>query len=264
MRFCLRTLAGLMAIAWVLPVVVGQPPGPGASGPSAPVKAQPAKAQLAVKVFKLERGDPEVVVQALHALLESPDAELVPAAPPAGPVPMGMGVAPPVGPPGGFGGSPAPPVGVQGFGALPPGGAIGCFFGNGGSGAPPVWRAVAQERTRAVIVRGSDRHLKVAADLVSVLDRPAGAPLPKLQVVTAFALKHATAEELADVVSALSFEDAKVATPDARVLALVAPADVAKSVAELVKELDVPSTGEPRPRPEPKKGAKPKEGKSPS
>ena len=160
----------------------------------------------------------------------------------------------------GFGGMPP-----GGFGGMPPGGGIGCFFGNGGVNATPVWRATAQARTRSVIVRGSDRHLSVAADLVAILDRPARAPLPKLQVIKAFALKHATAEELAQVISDLSFDDVKLATPDERLLALIAPDDVVKSVAELVKELDVPDKGDPDPKPKrgPKDGPKPNETKPP-
>jgi hypothetical protein len=128
-----------------------------------------------------------------------------------------------------------------------------------------VWRATAQARTRSVIVRGSDRHISVAADLVAILDRPATAPLPKLQVIKAFALKHATADELADVINALSFDDVKLATPDEHLLALIAPDEVVKSVAELVKELDVPGKGEPDPKPKPesKNGPKPNEGKPP-
>jgi hypothetical protein len=257
-----------------------------------------------VKVFKLERGDPEKVLDALHALLEEPNAEVIPPMVPGGPpgvgapggpggpprggmgappggLPGGFGAAPaptggalgfggasaptPAGGALGFGGAPAPTGGTLGFGAAPPGGGIGCFFGNGGVNPTPVWRATAQARTRAVIVRGSDRHLNVAADLVALLDRPANAPLPKLLVVKAFPLKHATAEELAEVITALSFDNVKLATPDERLLTLVAPDDVVRSVAELVKELDVPGTGNPdvKPKREPKKGPKSNEGKTP-
>jgi hypothetical protein len=278
MRFCFRTVAGLMAIACVLPVVVGQPPGAGGPlqpTPAVATKPQPAKPQLKLKVFKLERGDPQAVIHSLNALLEESDVEVTPPMPPGGPPrvgapagpggpPMGgMGVPQPGGLQGGGAGVPAPIGGMLGFGGLPPGGfgaapqfgGIGCFLGSGGN-VTPVWRATAQARTRAVIVRGSDRHLNVAADLVALLDRPASAPLPKLQVVQAFALKHATAEEVAEVINALSFDDVKLATPDERLLALIAPDDVVKSVAELVKELDVPDNGAPNPEPEPKSDGK--------
>jgi hypothetical protein len=273
MRFCFRAVAGLMAIACALPVVVGQPPGAG--GPSQPTpvaatKSQPAKPQLKLKVFKLERGDPQAVINALNALLEESDVEVTPPMPPGGapagpggPPMGGMGIPQPGGLQGGFGGVPAPAVGALGFGGMAPGGfggmpafgGIGCFLGSGGN-VTPVWRATAQARTRSVIVRGSDRHLNVAADLVAILDRPANAPLPKLQVVKAFALKHATAEELAEVINALSFDDVKLATPDEHLLALIAPDDVVRSVAELVKELDVPDNGAPAPEPEPKSDGK--------
>lgn len=281
MRFCLRTVAGLMAIACALPVVVGQQPGvgrPGQPTPAVAPKPQATKPQLKVKVFKLERGDPQAVVLALNALLEESDVEATPMVPagapgapagPGGPPPGPMGAPQPGGLTGGFAGVPATGFGaapgfggVPGFGGMPPAGAIGCFLGTGGN-MTPVWRATAQERTRAVIVRGSDRHLSVAADLVALLDRPANAPLPKLQVVKAFALKHATADELAEVINALSFDDAKLATPDERVLALIAPDDVVKSVTELVKELDVPDRGDPGSKPKPAPKKKPKENKPP-
>jgi hypothetical protein len=277
MRFCFRAAAGLMVIAWALPVVVGQPPGSGGRShpaPGGPAGAQPTKPQLRVKVFKLERGNPDTVIASLNALLEDPNAEVIPpmvpgTAPgvgaPGGPPRGGMPTPPPGGLAGGFGGVPVPAGGAIGFGGMPPGGGIGCFFGSGGVNTTPVWRATAHARTRAVVVRGSDRHLSVAADLVAILYRPANAPLPKLHVVKAFALKHATAEELAEVVNALSFDEVRLATPDEHVLALVAPDEVVRSVAELVTELDVPGPGDPDPNPrrESKKGPKSNDGKSP-
>ncbi|HVK10757.1 MAG TPA: hypothetical protein VM597_18460, partial [Gemmataceae bacterium] len=113
MRFCFRAVAGLMAVAWALPAVVGQPPGPGVPGQPTPgpgpAGVQPAKPQLAVKVFRLERGDPEAVIQSLHSLLEAPNAEAFPPAVPGG-MP-GVGVpGGPGGPPGGFGGDADVPV----------------------------------------------------------------------------------------------------------------------------------------------------------
>ena len=265
MRFCFRAIAGLMVIAWALPVVVGQPPELGGPIPGGPIRPQPAKPQLTVKVFKLERGEPGAVVEALNSLLESPDVEVNSPMGPGG-LPGSMpGAVPPGGfggfggfgavPPGGqfgFGGLPTPAAGQAGFGGAGQLGAVGCFIGNGGVNTTPVWRATAQARTRSVVVRGSERHLKVAADLVAILDRAANDPLPKLQVVKAFTLKHATAEELAEVINALSFEGVKLATPDVRVLTLVAPDDVVKSVAELVKELDVPGKDNPELKTEPK------------
>ena len=264
MRFWLRATAVLMGIACALPVVVGQPgasppPQPPAGGPVPP---SPAKPRLAVKVFKLEHGDPESVVQSLGALLESPDAAVFSPAP--------FGEPPQFGGPGGRSGPPptggfgTPPVGgMFGFGPAQPSGAIGCFLGTGGANATPVWRATVQARTRAVIVRGSPLHLTVAADLVALHDRPPGAPLPKLQGITAFELKHATAHELVEVIDALSFDGIKLAAPGEHLLALIASDDVVKSVTELVKELDVPDKNDTHPKPDKPKGSKSNEQKPP-
>jgi hypothetical protein len=271
MHFCLKAVSVLMAVAVALPVVVGQPPGSGVSGqptPGGPAAAQPGKPQLTVKVFRLERGDPEAVISSLNSLLEAPDAEVAPqvlGGPPGvgapaqgGPPRGGVGAPLPGGLPGGFGGVPSPAGGMGGFGGLPPGGGIGCFLGTGGANPIPVWRATVQARTRSVVVRGSERHLGVAADVVAILDRPADAPLPKLRVVKAFALKHASAEEMSEVIEALSFDDVKVATPDERLLAVIAPDDAAGTIAQLVKELDVPDKGDPDPKPKREPGKKPK------
>src|SRR3954447_21001352 len=122
MRYYIRAVAGLMAVAWALPAVVGRPPGqPTSAGPGLPALPGPAKPPLKVRVFKLERGDPEAVVASLNSLLEGQNAEVVP--------PMGLTPVPPGGLGvtgiGGIGGM--PPGGV-GFGGMPPAGVIGCFI----------------------------------------------------------------------------------------------------------------------------------------
>jgi hypothetical protein len=175
----------------------------------------------------LERGDPEAVISSLNSLLEEQNMEVPQPMPPAG-APM------PMNPFGGLGGS--------------------VVFG-GGFGVPtvPVWRATVEERTKAVIVRGASKHLKVAADLVALLDRPANAPLPKLQVVKAFALKHADSASLVRVIEALSFDDVKLASPDEKLLVVLGPDEATTVIAALVKELDVPG------KPEKKEGEPKKE-----
>ena len=217
MRNGLRTcaiLAILLGLGFLLPPGFGQQPE--AKSKAAP-KASPKAQQLTIKVFKLERTVPQAVTEALHELLEEPDKEILAPAPAAAPLP------------GTFPGLPA----------LVPNTVV------------PVWRATIDERTKAVIVRGSARHIQVATDLVAALDRPANAPLPPLQIVKAFALKHADATDLAAVVGQLAFEDLKLATPDEKLLVAIGPDEATKAVAELVKELDVPTKYLEAPSPKP-------------
>lgn len=243
MRFCFMVVTGLMVVAWAMPVVVGQPTGP-VGRPAGPgVTLNGFRSQPPMRVFRLERGDPEVVVLNLKKLLGDPDAEVVPPVPRQ--VPFNGGIS------GGGGGSFCGASGFSGAGSGISGfsgSGTGCFAGTGPAAPPPVWRAAAHPRTGAVVVRGSDRHLDVAADLVALLDLPAGAPLPKLKVVRAIPLKHSTAEELRAVLHALSFEGAGVAAPSERVLAVVAPDEATRSIAELVAELDVPDATGPKPK----------------
>jgi hypothetical protein len=252
MRIYLRVstlAAGLIALGFLVPAIgVGQPPKTEAKG----TITAPAKPQMKVKVFKLERADPQAVLIGLNNLLEDSDMEMPAPMPPVNIPPAGVPVPPPMGmlgfagvPPAGFGGVPG-----AGFGGI--GGGIG--FG-GGVAAPtvPQWRATVDDRTKAVIVRGSEKHLKVAADLVAILDRPANAPLPQLQIVKAFALKHADSQELAQVIAALEFEDVKLSSPDEKLLAVIGPDEVTKAIAEIVKELDVPTKNQDKKEPEEKK-----------
>jgi hypothetical protein len=221
MRIELRVVVAVIGLACLFPAVgLGQPPKSDPKTPATP----PAKPQLTVQVFKLERGDPDAVITGLHSLLEAQDVEVPPPMPPAG-APM------PMNPFSGLGGS--------------------ITFGGFGVTTVPVWRATVDERTKAVIVRGSAKHLKVAADLVALLDRPANAPLPKLQVVKAFSLKHADAEGLVQVIETLAFDDVKLASPDEKLLVVIGPDESTTVIAALVKELDVP--GKPEKKEETKK-----------
>lgn len=200
----------ILGLGFLLPLGVAQPLN---ADPRTPPKAKP---QLAVKVFKLQRAEPAAITQALDELLEFPDMEIVPPMPGGGPsIPPGGGLM-------GFGG-----VGIGGMGGLP-------------TNTAPVWRATIDDRTKAVIVRGSEKHIKVAADLVAILDRPANAPMPELQAVKAFALKHADATGLVLVIEQLCFEDLRLSAPDEKLLVVLGPDEATKAIAELVKELDVP------------------------
>ena len=218
-RACLIVAVVLM-LGFAVPPAFGQPP----KTESKSVAKPPAKPQLTLKVFKLERADPEAVIVAMASLLEEPDLEI--------PSPAG---------------TPTPAAG---------GGMGGLGIGGMGGMLVPVWRATIEERTKSVIVRGSATHIQVVADLVALLDRAPNAPLPPLQVIKAFALKNADATELMGVIETLSFEDLKLSSPEGKLLIVIGPEDATKAIAELVKELDVP--GKPSDEPKPKKTPSPK------
>ena len=243
MRTYLRVCAvviGLMGLGILLPPGLSQTPK------SEPPKESPktaTKPPLTIKVFKMERAEPATVIEAMNNLLEDTDVAIAPPMPLAGGsgpmVPqggnVGFGGAPQIG----FGGTPAIGFGGIGGGGLGFGGGLG-----GGMQSTPAWRATLDERTKSLIVRGSTRHIQVAADLVALVDRPAKAALPELKIVKAFPLKEATTMELMTVIEALGFEDLRVSSLNEKLLVVIGPEEVTKAIRELVKELDVPAKKE--------------------
>jgi len=212
MRLLPTVAAGLAicAAALFVPAALSDTPQPTPAKPIAPAKAE-AKPALQVKVFRLTHADPSTVSGVLDILLGPTDDLKI--------EPMLLGGATP------------PPLGQGGFGIG------GCMFGHIMVG-PPLWRATVNERAKAVVVRGSAKHLAIAADVVAVLDRAPNAALPKTQSLQAFELKNATAEELIAVIDVLAFEEVYLSAAAEKLLLVVAPAADQKDIAELVKNLD--------------------------
>jgi hypothetical protein len=184
----------------------------------------PGQPNLGFKVFRLNFTEPDEMKTVLEHVFE-----LVPR--PAFPAlggalgNVGMPTANAVGGAGimGIGGG-----GVMGMGAL------------GMMGGPPAPMAsiAVDQRTRAVVVRTSDREMKVAADVVAVLDTAAGKPLPRVKHIGVFVLKHADPEELKGVleqigIGVVALVPAKlVITPDLNAL---------PDLDTAIQELDVPT-----------------------
>jgi hypothetical protein len=208
-----------------------QPAIPGAPDAGGGGFVAPAKV-LKTRVFRLKACDPDDVRQILEGLLEEP-AEMGAAG---GPVFGGggglVGAAP------GFGAPGAGAVGGPGFGGFGGGAGIGGGFA-GLAGATQTWRVATHANTRALVVRGSERDLQIASDLVTVLETPDDKPLPEVKSLRAFRLKHADADELVSVVQELEIQARIVAAPLARLLIARGAAETLGEVAELVKELDV-------------------------
>lgn len=211
---------GVLTVALLVPALLGQTADVIREGPKPAVPAKPAapavaaaKPVLQVKVFRLTRAEPSAVSGVLESLLGPTDDIKVE------PMPTPMG------------GPAQPPMGFGGFG-----GNIGCMFGH--TVGPPLWRAAVNERAKAIVVRGSAKHLAIAADVVAVLDRAPNAAVPKTQNLQAFELKNATAAELIEVIGALAFDDVYLSAPEEKLLLVVAPAADQKDIADLVKNLD--------------------------
>lgn len=225
MRTYLRVCAvviGLLGLGMILPPGLCQTPK---SEPPKDATKTPTKTQLTVKVFKFERADPAAVIEAMNNLLESTDAVVAPTLP-------NVGLSNPM----------PPQTATIGFGIG--GGGIGFTGGvgvGGGMQSTPVWRATVDDRTKALIVRGSPRHLQVAADLVALADRPANAPLPALKIVKAYPLKEANTAEMMAVIEALGFEEVRLSSLNEKLMVIIGPEETAKAIGDLVKELDVPA-----------------------
>ncbi len=204
---------GLLTFALLVPAVLsGQTPDKDGAKPAVPAKPSPpvdARPALQVKVFRLTRAEPAAVSAALDSLLGPQDELKVEPMPTGGTAPMGLG-----------------------FNA----GNVGCFLGQ--PVGPPLWRAAVSERAKAVIVRGSAKHLAVAADVVAVLDRAPNAALPPTRSLQAFDLKQATSAELVGVIGALGIEDVYLSDASETLLLVVAPAASQKDIADLVRNLD--------------------------
>jgi type II secretory pathway component GspD/PulD (secretin) len=208
-----------------------------------------------IKVFRLKNSAATDVQEKLDALLTVPGqgeagAEGISVPPPVpgggliGTAPGMIGGAPSgVGGVGGIGGPPPGVGGVAGIGGFGGIGGVGGFGALGGIGGlpepAPRYKIAVDDRTNAVVIRGTDHDLQVAAELVALMDLPKAKALPPLIHLRAFQLKHADATAIVTLLNELEV--------DARVVALVEPnlvvvsgSDAAtKDIADAIKELDV-------------------------
>jgi hypothetical protein len=180
-----------------------------AQSPTAKGK-EPAKADAnnqKTKVFRLVRTDPEEVREVMSDLL---DFIPVPPVPPPPMNPMGGG-----GAGGGFGGM------------------------QGGGGSPAAFSIAHDPRTKSIVVRGTEKHLQMAADLVAIVDGAQGKDPPEVKSLRAVMLKHAKPEELASVIESLALDAKLVPLTAAKMIVFTGSDQVMKDITELIKELDV-------------------------
>ena len=272
--FPLRVAAAVAVVTAGLfvPAALSDPPKPTTAAPVAPSEPGPKDdAGLRSKVFRFERAETDAVVKHLTELFGPPNGA---PKPPDGGGLGGHGFGGGFAGNGGFGGN---GIGGSGFGGNGfggngfgggiagnggiggngiggmLGGGIGGQAGAGGFGGAPAvvapakagpptvaWRVAAVRGAQAVVVRGSDRHLAAAADLVAVLDRPHGGPVPPLKTIRAVPLAHVSPMKAREVVTALDFPGLGTTAPGDKLLLLFGPDKSVQAVAALVAELDKP------------------------
>ena len=113
-----------------------------------------------------------------------------------------------------------------------------------GSSTPPVIaRALADPRTRSIIVRGTEKDQQLAADLVAILDTPEGKPLPAAKALKAFRLQHLDANDLVNMLQLLDprMEYRLAPVGSQKLLLATGTEEQMKELADAVKKLDIPA-----------------------
>jgi Bacterial type II/III secretion system short domain len=257
------TTAAVALLAVCAVLAADQPPSPvDKKDPTPTTKPTDKKDTSAttkrIKVFRLKNSAPADVQEKLDALLTVPGAGEAGAegsGPPA-PIPGGVVIGTPPGmigglPPGaggiggimGIGGLPAGVGGVAGIGGFGGIGGIGGFGALGGVGGipepAPRYKIAVDERTNAVVLRGSERDLQVAAELIALMELPKEKTLPPLKHLKAFRLKHGDAAAIVTLLTELEVDARVVALVDPNVVVVSGSDEATKDIAEAIKELDV-------------------------
>jgi type II secretory pathway component GspD/PulD (secretin) len=107
------------------------------------------------------------------------------------------------------------------------------------------WRVTEDPRTKSLIVRGPDRIIDLATDLVAVLDLPADKQMPTVKNLRAYKLKHAKAEELNTVLTNLELDARTVPVEKGNILIVAGNEDVIKEIDGVVEALDIDVTKNP-------------------
>ena len=192
-----------------------------------------ARKEKQIRVFRLKHVKPEEVREAVESLLGAPASR-----------PTGGGggmMMPRMMQPGAGGKMPPMMPGSGGRPSSAPG--AGAPSGPGAEGVSPDWRLTVDERTRSIIIRGSRQDLRRAAEVIALLDLPAGKAAPKTKNMQAFKLKHAEAAKIAAILDELGL-DARVLALEGTNRVIVAGSEAAvKEAADLIEQLDVDARG---------------------
>lgn len=134
---------------------------------------------------------------------------------------------------GGFGGSGG--LGALGF----VGGPAGGFYPPARALAATTWRMVVDERTHSVIFRGTPDELQTVAEVVSLAELKSDQPLPALQRLSAFRLKHANAADLVEKLDQLGIQIRLTAFDGSNIIVALGSDAAKKEVGDLIKALDI-------------------------
>jgi hypothetical protein len=256
-----RLFVTLALVFGVAAVAFAAPPGKGDS--------QAYK----TRTFRLKNFDADQAVEILEELLTEPVDVLGPdkGGGRGGP-PFGDG--PPFGNnPGGAGPGSRPTIlgnGPFGFagpaGAPPPGGGVGPVPPRltgpgqpnpglpstglplpGGSGGNGRYRIMVDERSKSILMRGPESDVKVAVELMALLDLEVDAPVPaNLAALRGYRLKEADAENVAESLQNLGTKAKIVAVPSLKLVLATGPEEDLKDVGEAVRALDTADEAKPK------------------
>ncbi len=106
------------------------------------------------------------------------------------------------------------------------------------------------QRTRSLIVRGTEKDIQAVAEFVAILDLPPNKPIPKLKNLHAFKLRFANPENVSEVLKALNIDVLVAKIPKSTILLLNGPEAAIKEAAEIIEALDADVKGTAAPPPD--------------
>jgi type II secretory pathway component GspD/PulD (secretin) len=94
------------------------------------------------------------------------------------------------------------------------------------------------QRTRSLIVRGTEKDLQVVGEFVAMLDLPDDKPIPKLKNVHAFKLRFTKPDDVIGVLRALNIDVLVAQIPKSTIVLLNGPDSAIKEATEIIEALD--------------------------